>query len=34
VLYADGLEWQVLGCTPLNVDGLTDILFSVGFKRP
>jgi hypothetical protein len=34
VLYADGLEWLVMGCTPLNVDGATDIIYSIGFRLP
>jgi len=28
-----GRTWQVLGCTPLNVNG-TPVIFSVGFRRP
>ena len=30
--YYDG-EWEVMGCTPLNVEG-TGLIFSVGLKQP
>lgn len=30
--WEDG-AWQVMGCTPLNVNG-TPVIFSVGLKRP
>lgn len=30
--WEDG-KWQVMGCTPLNVNG-TPVIFSVGLKRP
>jgi hypothetical protein len=33
-LYGDGREWLVMGNTPLNVDGNTDLLYSVGFRLP
>lgn len=29
----DGLRWNVMGCTPLNVDG-TAVIYSVGFRLP
>ena len=29
----DGLVWNVMGCTPLNVDG-TAVIFSVGLRLP
>lgn len=28
----DGVSWQVLGCTPINVDG-TPVIYSVGFRE-
>lgn len=34
VLYADGREWFILGNTPINVDGVTDIVYSMGFRLP
>lgn len=30
--YYDG-EWQVMGCTPLNVNG-TAVIYSVGLRKP
>lgn len=32
VNYGDGVEWQVLGNTPLSVDG-TDVIYSIGTRR-
>lgn len=29
----EGRDWQVMGCTPLNVDG-TAVIYSVGFRGP
>jgi tetrahydromethanopterin S-methyltransferase subunit D len=29
----DGVVWNVMGCTPLNVNG-TAVIFSVGFRLP
>lgn len=31
-LYHDGKAWQVFGCTPVNLDGATNLVFVVGFK--